>query len=30
MIRYKLSLDFANKIETIFKLLNYHELEMAL
>ena len=30
MIRYKLSLDFDNEIKTIFKLLNYHELEMAL
>lgn len=30
MIRYRLSLDFDNEIKTIFKLLNYHELEIAL
>lgn len=30
MIRYRLSLDFDNEIKTIFKLLNYHELETAL
>ena len=30
MIRYRLSLDFDNEIQTIFKLLNYYELETAL